>query len=238
MTDETTFREPKDPANRDPLTGTPGAHPVGVGVGVGAASGGVAGAAVGAIGGPVSGAVGAGLGAVVGGLAGKAAAESVNPTDEDVYRRENHSRTAYAEPGRPYSDYEPAYRFGWERAARCAGRTFDEMHDALAVARGSPERAEVTVRTEAVCGREPVVAADAARQHIGLGRYSALPPDVRVLVSDKGVHGLGRDGPYGEFTRACPALSPRSGLAPWPCRNTRIRRSRWAKGSPRSGRGG
>src|SRR5688572_26056720 len=67
-------------ANRDPITGTPGAHPVGTGVG--AAGGGAAGAAIGMAAGPVGAAVGATVGAIAGGLAGKGAAEAVNPTVE------------------------------------------------------------------------------------------------------------------------------------------------------------
>ena len=70
--------------NRDPLSGTPGAHPSGTGAG--AASGGVAGAAVGmAVGGPVGCIVGAAAGAIAGGLSGKSMAEAVNPTAEQVF---------------------------------------------------------------------------------------------------------------------------------------------------------
>ena len=65
--------------NRDPITGTPGAHPVGTGVG--AAAGGIAaGAAAGSVAGPVGTVVGAAVGAVAGGLAGKGVAEKVDPT--------------------------------------------------------------------------------------------------------------------------------------------------------------
>src|SRR5439155_25975568 len=90
-----------DPANRDPITGAPGAHPVGAGVG--AAAGGATGAAIGAVGGPVGAAVGLVAGRVVGGLAGKAAGESVNPTAEDAYWRETHSTQPYSAQ-RPYDD--------------------------------------------------------------------------------------------------------------------------------------
>ena len=58
-----------NPANRDPLSDAPGAHPVGTGIG--AAGGAVTGAAFGAMGGPIGAAVGGVAGAVVGGLAGK-----------------------------------------------------------------------------------------------------------------------------------------------------------------------
>lgn len=106
--------------NLDPITGAPGAHPVGTGVG--AASGGVAGAALGAIGGPVGAAVGLVAGAVVGGLAGKAAAEGVNPTAEEAYWQEAYHREPYYETGRTYDDYGPAYAYGWStRPSRTGG---------------------------------------------------------------------------------------------------------------------
>src|SRR5688572_9669341 len=76
-------RDSEPDANRDPITGTPGAHPLGVGAG--AATGGMAGAAVGAIGGPIGAGIGAAVGAVAGGLIGKGAAQAVNPTVEDEY---------------------------------------------------------------------------------------------------------------------------------------------------------
>src|SRR5881394_2140943 len=66
-------------ANRDPLTGAPGAHPVGTATG--AVAGGIAaGAAAGTVAGPVGTAIGAAVGAVVGGLAGKASpSRSIRP---------------------------------------------------------------------------------------------------------------------------------------------------------------
>lgn len=97
--------------NKDPLTGAPGAHPLGVGVGA-AAGGMAAGAAIGTVAGPLGTAVGAAVGAVVGGLAGKGIAESVDPTAEDAYWRENHASQEYASADRPYDDYAPAYRYG------------------------------------------------------------------------------------------------------------------------------
>jgi len=70
--------------NLDPITGAPGAHPVGVGLG--AAAGGIAGgiaagAAAGTVAaGPVGTVVGAAVGALAGGLGGKAVAEHFDPT--------------------------------------------------------------------------------------------------------------------------------------------------------------
>src|SRR4051812_10839400 len=80
----------KNPSNKDPITGKPGAHPAGVAGG--AAAGAAAGAAVGSMGGPVGTVVGGAVGAVAGGLAGKGIAESVNPTAEDAYWRSNYEK--------------------------------------------------------------------------------------------------------------------------------------------------
>jgi hypothetical protein len=107
-------------ANRDPITGSPGAHPVGTGVG--AAGGGAAGAAIGAaVGGPVGAAVGLTAGAIAGGLAGKGAAEAVNPTLEDTYWRDNYSSQPWAERTYTYEDYQPAFRSGYESYGRYRG---------------------------------------------------------------------------------------------------------------------
>lgn len=115
--------------NRDPITGTPGAHPVGTGVG--ATGGAIAGAAAGSMAGPVGTVVGLVAGAVVGGLGGKAVAEGVNPTAEEAYWRENYDKESYYDAGRPYDDYGPAYQLGWSgRAAR--GADFEGAEPALA----------------------------------------------------------------------------------------------------------
>lgn len=106
-----------NPANRDPLTDEPGSHPVGTGVG--ATGGAVAGAGVGAaLGGPVGAVVGGAVGAVVGGAAGHAAGEAVNPTIEDAYWSENYKNRPYYRSGKEYSEYQPAYRYGWETAVK------------------------------------------------------------------------------------------------------------------------
>src|SRR5215212_4344821 len=103
----------KTDANRDPITGAPGSHPVGTGVG--AAVGGIAaGAAAGSVAGPVGTVVGAAVGAVVGGLAGKGVAESIDPTAEDNYWRDNFRNRSYIESDTSYDEWAPAYRYGWE----------------------------------------------------------------------------------------------------------------------------
>lgn len=113
--------------NRDPITGTPGAHPVGTGVG--AAGGAAAGAAIGSVGGPAGSLVGGAIGAVAGGLIGKGVAEGIDPTVEHAYWRDEHVNRPYYEGDYTYEeDYAPAYRYGWEsRAKYPAERRFDDV---------------------------------------------------------------------------------------------------------------
>lgn len=118
--------------NRDPITGAPGAHPVGAGAG--AAGGAATGAAVGgAVGGPAGAVVGAVVGGVAGGYAGKGIAEAIDPTAEEAYWRENYRNRDYVESGRSYEDYQPAYRTGYEgfRTYGAQGRRFEEVEPDL-----------------------------------------------------------------------------------------------------------
>lgn len=116
--------------NRDPISGAPGAHPVGTGAG--AAGGAAAGAAIGtAVGGPIGLAVGGVAGAVVGGLTGKGIAEAVNPTVEDAYWRDNYSSRPYVGKGDSYDSVQPAYRYGWESRSKNAGKGWDEVESDL-----------------------------------------------------------------------------------------------------------
>ena len=117
-------------ANRDPITGTPGAHPVGTGIGA-AAGGAAAGAAAGTVAGPVGTLVGAAVGAVVGGLAGKAAAEAIDPTVEEAYWSENYSNEPYYHEGLTYDHYAPAYRTGYEGRVKYQGASFEDVEQDL-----------------------------------------------------------------------------------------------------------
>ncbi len=116
--------------NRDPITGEPGAHPVGTGLG--AVGGGATGAAIGAVvGGPVGAVVGAVIGGAAGGLAGKGAAELVNPTVEEAYWRDNYPNRPYATSGVGYDEYAPAYKYGWEARGKHAGQKFEDVENDL-----------------------------------------------------------------------------------------------------------
>lgn len=101
-------------SNPDPLTGEPGAHPLGTGIGA-AAGGAAAGAAAGMVAGPIGAVVGAAVGGVVGGLAGKSMAEGIDPTVEHVYWRDNYASRDYIIPGGTFEDYGPAYAYGVSR---------------------------------------------------------------------------------------------------------------------------
>ena len=99
--------------NQDPISGEPGAHPMGAGVGA-ALGGAAAGAAAGTLAGPVGTVVGTIVGGIAGAYAGKAVAEDIDPTVESAYWRESYDEQPYFSDNYTYDDYEPAYRAGWE----------------------------------------------------------------------------------------------------------------------------
>ncbi len=119
-------------ANRDPINGAPGSHPVGTGIGA-ALGGAAAGAATSTVAGPVGTVVRAAVGAIVGGLAGKGVAESIDPTREDAYWRENYKARPYAGDA-TYDDFGPAYAYGVTsyRTHTGHGHSFDEIEPDLA----------------------------------------------------------------------------------------------------------
>ncbi len=119
-------------ANRDPITGTAGSHPVGVGVGA-VVGGAAAGAAAGSIAGPAGAMVGAAVGAVAGGLVGKGAAEALDPTVEEAYWKEHYATEPYYKLGRTYKDYAAAYRAGYEGRTRYRAHTFEEVERDLEI---------------------------------------------------------------------------------------------------------
>jgi len=91
----------------------------------------VAGSVIPGVGTAVGGAIGAVVGAVAGGLAGKGVAESVNPTEEDAYWRQNYKTRPYAGSA-TYDEFAPAYRYGWESRNQYRGRRFDDVESDLA----------------------------------------------------------------------------------------------------------
>jgi hypothetical protein len=130
-----TDRIDKTDANRDPITGSPGSHPVGTGVGT--AVGTAIGAAAGALGGPATAAAGAAVGgAIAGGLvgaaAGHAAGEKIDPTVEDTYWANSYTSSPYVPKGSKYETFRPAYRYGWESYPKYHGKKFDDVERDLA----------------------------------------------------------------------------------------------------------
>ena len=117
-------------ANLDPISGAPGAHPVGTGLGA-ALGGAAAGAATGTVAGPIGTVIGAAVGAIIGGLAGKGVAEAIDPTVEAAYWRDNYSSRPYVESSASYDDYGPAYGYGVNSFGENKGRSFDEIEPQL-----------------------------------------------------------------------------------------------------------
>lgn len=117
-------------ANRDPLTGTPGSHPVGVAAG--GVAGAAAGAVVGSVFGPIGTLVGGAIGTLGGAAGGKAVAERVDPTTEVEYWREGAPDRDYYDAGKAdYDrDYAPAYRYGTE-SRNTVDRPWQEAEPAL-----------------------------------------------------------------------------------------------------------
>ena len=115
----------------DPLSGEPGAHPVGTGLGatIGAV---VAGAAAGSVVGPVGTIIGMAIGATLGGLAGKGLAENMDPTAEDAYWRKEYRGRPYVETDASYDSYGPAYSYGVAAFGKYDGRSFDLIEPELA----------------------------------------------------------------------------------------------------------
>jgi hypothetical protein len=76
------------------------------------------------------------------GVGGLAAGEDLDPVAEGDYWRESFTRRPYYDASRPYEDYEPGYRLGWESAAdpENEGLSFEEAEPNL---RRKWERGEI-----------------------------------------------------------------------------------------------
>lgn len=140
--------------NRDPITGKPGSHPVGVGLG--GVGGAAVGAFIGALGGPIGMLIGGSIGAVAGAAAGKGLAESIDPTLETEYWRTSYATRPYYDAKYDYdTDYGPAYTYGATARSRFGDRAWDDglrnelrrdWEKAKANSRLSWEQAEDAVR--------------------------------------------------------------------------------------------
>lgn len=123
-------------ANRDPITGKPGSHPVATGIGaaVGVTAGVVAsaamGAATGAAFGPVGALAGAAAGGILGGGVGHGIGEDIHPT-QLAWWKENYTSRAYADPKLNFAEYEPAYRVGIDAALQNQGQDFEDLEPSL-----------------------------------------------------------------------------------------------------------
>ena len=122
--------------NKDPITGTKGSHPIGVGVGAATAGvvGGVIGSAVPVVGTAIGVAVGTAVGAVIGGYAGKGAAETLFPTTEAEYWRDAHVDRPYYDRSSDFTfdqDYLAAYRFGYISSYAYGTLGFEEVESQL-----------------------------------------------------------------------------------------------------------
>jgi hypothetical protein len=75
---------------------------------------------------------GKGIGALVGGQPAKTGAEKIDPALEEAHWRENHANQSFAQ-GRPYEEFSPAYRAGYEGYSRygVAGQSFEETETTL-----------------------------------------------------------------------------------------------------------
>ena len=115
--------------NRDPITGSPGSHPVGTGIGT--AGGAAAGIAIGSFAGPLGTAIGGVVGAIIGAAAGHSAGEAVNPTGEETYWRDAYVREPYFNANHGYDDYAPAYKAGYMYRSEYGDRTWEQAEPEL-----------------------------------------------------------------------------------------------------------
>lgn len=120
--------------NRDAITDAPGSHPIGTGLGAATAgaAGAIAGSVIPGIGTVIGGVVGTVVGAVAGGLAGKAVAESINPTDEHAFWRDQYRNRDYYRAGYEYdTDYGPAYSSAIDAYNSDPARPFEAVEGEL-----------------------------------------------------------------------------------------------------------
>lgn len=102
-----------------------------IGEGTGAIAGAVTGAIAGSMAGPIGTVVGAVAGGALGAKAGDSIAEAVNPTEYTEYFESNFRNAPYYSTGRDWSDYQPAYQYGYDTFAQHRGQRFDDIESQL-----------------------------------------------------------------------------------------------------------
>lgn len=102
-----------------------------IGAGTGAVGGAVTGAVVGSAAGPVGTVVGGVVGGVAGAKVGDAIAEVVNPTEYNKHFETQYRNAPYYSSGREWSDYQPAYQYGYDTYGQYRGQKFDDVEDKL-----------------------------------------------------------------------------------------------------------
>ena len=95
-------------------------HDTGAGVGADAVA--VTGAVVGSVAEP---------GTVVGTVAGAAAAAVIGPNDYSQYFQANYRSQPYYSSGRDWSDYQPAYQYGYDTYGQYRGQRFEDVEAQL-----------------------------------------------------------------------------------------------------------
>jgi hypothetical protein len=125
MTNSTLERERDITAHGAPISSLLGGHPVETALS--AAAGGVAADAVLGTVGREDGAAGA----VAGGVAGNKFADSIDPSAEEVYWRENYSNRPYVIHGATFNEYRPAYSYGVDAHRRYEGQSFEQAEPEL-----------------------------------------------------------------------------------------------------------
>lgn len=122
----------EEKANRDPITGEPGSHPIGttIGTAIGASAGVATAIATGAAAGAALGPVGAAIGALAGGIfgagVGHAMAEDMFPT-QLTWWKENYQGRTYIKNGAAFDQYEPAYWYGIDAGMRYPEESFESL---------------------------------------------------------------------------------------------------------------
>jgi uncharacterized protein YcfJ len=102
-----------------------------IGEGTGAVAGAMTGAAVGSAAGPVGTVVGAVAGGALGAKAGGSVAEAVNPTEYTEHFEASYRNQPYYSSGRDWSDYQPAYQYGYDTYGQYRGQRFDDVESQL-----------------------------------------------------------------------------------------------------------